>query len=265
MDDWGCAVELSQDGNYLVGSAYCAAEPQPDWPLLQPWIFKTDTSGNIIWQTKMEGPRFVGDARTINELEDGTIICSGLGGFDDCMNYQGYIVKVDQDGDSIWMRRYDYYKENNGYLNFLHDLCITSDNGIIITGQVFGEPEWEQSLWVQKLDSIGCDTAGCDPTVGMEEWGQGSTETWGYGGMEIFPNPARDRVNVAFRDLNLNWFSFRYIEIYNMMGEKVMEIKVSSRNEIYTMDVSSLTDGIYLLVVREGQVIKHSAKFLIAR
>jgi hypothetical protein len=50
-----------------------------------------------------------------------------------------------------------------------------------------------------------------------------------------------------------------------MMGEKVLEIKIPSRSEIYSLDVSGLTDGIYLLVVREGQVIKHTAKLLISK
>jgi hypothetical protein len=146
--------------------------------LLQPWIFKTDTSGNIIWQRKYEGPRFTGNSITIDELDDGSIISSGQGGFDDCMNTQGYIIKVEPDGDSIWMRRYDYYEANNGYLNHLYDLLLTSDEGMILTGETYGEPEWEQSLWVQKLDSIGCDTAGCDPTVGMAEWHGDKGTSW---------------------------------------------------------------------------------------
>jgi hypothetical protein len=264
MNDWGCSVIESSDGNYLVGSAYCTAEPAPGWPLLQPWIFKTDTSGNIIWQRKYEGPRFTGNSITIDELDDGSIISSGQGGFDDCMNTQGYIIKVEPDGDSIWMRRYDYYEANNGYLNHLYDLLLTSDDGMILTGETYGEPEWEQSLWVQKLDSIGCDTAGCDPTVGIAEW-QGDKYSWRQGSLKLYPNPAQDRLNISMNNFNHVWFSNRFAEVYNMLGEKELETEIPGRTENYSLDVSSLTDGIYLLVVREGRVIKHSAKFLIAR
>jgi hypothetical protein len=264
MDDWGCAVEFSQDGNYLVGSAYCTSEPGPGWPLLQPWIFKTDTSGNILWQRKIEGPRFTGQACTIDELDDGSIISAGEGGFDDCGSTQGYIVKLKQNGDSIWMRRYNYYPLDYGYLNHLLDFCITNDHGMIFTGETFGDPDWEQSIWVQKLDSIGCDSAGCDTTVEIAEWHWGM-EAWKHGGIKIYPNPAKDRVNISFQNFSTNWFSVRFVEIYNMMGEKVLEIKIPSRSEIYSLDVSGLTDGIYLLVIREGQIIRHSAKLLISK
>jgi len=166
-DDYGCAVTLSQTGNYLFSTAYAVEEPGPQEPRQKVSIVKTDTSGNIIWEKKYGYPLFIGSSCTIDELPNGEIVVSGQGSFLDSYNMQGWIIKVKPDGDSIWMRRYDYYHVNNGNFNYLNDIAITSDNGIILTGEIFSPPNWEQSIWVQKLDSIGCDSAGCDPTVGI--------------------------------------------------------------------------------------------------
>ena len=109
MDDWGCAVALLQDGNYIFGTTYAMSEPGPGDPLLKARIIKTDTAGNIIWDKKYSDHYFGGNSCTIDELNDGSIILSGTGAFDDSFNYQGWIIKVKPNGDSIWMRRYDYY------------------------------------------------------------------------------------------------------------------------------------------------------------
>jgi hypothetical protein len=266
FDDFGCAVALSQDGNYLMGSTYAISEPAPGYPLQKICIYKTDTSGDIIWEGKYSEALITGEACTIDELEDGTIISSGHGGFDDRLSTQGYIIKVDQDGDSIWMRRYNYYPEDGGFLNRMADLHLTSDNGIIITGDVLGEPEWEQSIWVQKLDSIGCDSVRCDTTVGIFER-HGGMEAWGHGGMELYPNPASDLIHITYRQDNLNRFPSidRELEIFNAFGEKVVGIRMSIFEESYTQNISNLAPGLYLVVIRERQRVVSSGKFLIAR
>jgi hypothetical protein len=262
MDDYGCSVALSQDGNYLFGSAYAITQPGPDWPQQKARIIKTDTSGNIIWERKYGKSLFTGNSCTIDELPDGTIIESGQGGFDDSMNWQGWILKVEPDGDSIWMRRYDYYHANNGYLNSLHDISIAIDNGIIFTGEVWGEPEWEQSIWVQKLDSIGCDSTGCDTTVGIIHLNQRISH---LGKFKIYPNPASDWIHILFIEDNPNWFSERNMEIFNVFGEKVLTINIPNRSMSYDFNVSNLTPGIYLLIIRERQNVIYNGKILIAR
>jgi hypothetical protein len=266
FDDFGCSVTLSQDGSYLMGSTYAISEPVPGFPLQKICIFKTDTSGNVLWEGKYSEALITGEACTIDELEDGTIISSGHGGFDDCLSTQGYIIKVDQDGDSIWMRRYNYYPEDGGFLNDLLGLHLTSDNGIIITGSVLGYPEWEQSMWVQKLDSIGCDSIRCDTTVGIFEY-PGDLEVWENGSMKLWPNPASDRIYIMFRLDNLSHFTSRdrEMEIFNVFGEKVFGIKMSIFQETYSQDISSLSQGLYLVVIRERQKVVCTGKFLIAR
>lgn len=232
-DDAGSAVILSQDGNYLFGSAYAIAEPHIDYPEQKVWIFKTDTAGNILWERIYSDKVFVGWCGTIDELSDGSIIAAGSGGFEDSPSTEGWIIKTNQYGDSIWMRRYSYYPFN---LNYLYDLRVTSDDGIIFTGYTMGDPEWEQSIWIQKLDSIGCDSVKCDTTVGIYEE-HGGMGAWGHGSLEIWPNPASDWIHILFRDNGLNWFSDREIQIFNVFGDKVDENRIPHISDSYSYNV----------------------------
>jgi hypothetical protein len=285
-DDSGAATALSQDGNYLIGSAFGTAEPDPGGPLSKVWIFKTDTSGNMIWERKYNNTVFVGGCLTIDELEDGSIITSGLGGFEDFYGYQGWIIKTKQNGDSIWMRRYNYLPEGD---NYLYDISFTPDNGIIFTGMVFGPPDWEQSIWVQKLDSIGCDSVRCDTTVGIAEE-RGGWEAGERGRMIVYPNPAREQVHVRwnmdvrpteglqsfgqdgrfYRDLRL--------EIYDIFGREMLT-NVSPSPVVgegwgggwgrldgtWNVNVSSYPPGVYIAILKKGLSVQDSRKFIIAR
>ena len=57
----------------------------------------------------------------------------------------------------------------------------------------------------------------------------------------IIPNPATDKVNI------FSSFSIRKIEIYSLKGVKVKEEVVSNTSS--TIDVSNLSEGIYLVKV----------------
>ena len=258
-DDGHSVVYYSQDGNYLVGSTYAVSQPHPDYPDHKVWIFKTDTAGNILWDRKYSDKTFLGWCSTIDELNDGSIIVSGTGGFQDSFSQDGWILKANQSGDSIWMRKYGYYPL---FMNDLNDLRVTSDDGIIISGCALGDPEWEQSIWVQKLDSIGCDSAGCDTTVGIIQL---NPKYLHQGNITIYPNPATDWIHILFRDIRPIGFMDRDAVIFNVYGEKVASIKIPNIAESYDYNVSDLSSGLYLLVIRERQKVVFTGKFLIAR
>jgi len=260
-DDSGCAVTISQDGNYLLGSSYGYTSTHPVITTFKVWIIKTDTSGNIIWDKIYGDKTYEGQAWTINEMNDGSIIVSGSGGFEETPGIEGWILKTESDGDSLWMRRYSHFPT---YDNEQNDLAFTSDNGFVITGMTMGYPDWIESVWIQKLDSIGCDSVGCDTTVGILE---NNPIILGNQYFAIYPNPASDRIHIIFKRDNLNRFPSqgRELEIFNVFGEKVVGIKMSVFQESYTLSISNLAQGLYLVVIKEYQKVVSSGKFLISR
>jgi hypothetical protein len=262
MDEWGCAVTTSKDGNYLFGTTYAISEPGPGDPLQKARILKIDNESNIIWEKKYGDVLFTGGSCTIDELSDGTIIESGDGGFEDCMSIQGWILKAKPNGDSIWFRRYNYYPLTNAYLNYLYDITITSDNGIILTGEVLGEPEWEQSIWVQKLDSLGCDSVRCDTTVSISEY---NPIKFSQANIIIYPNPASDWITILINDNIPSWCLERKLVLTNILGEKVIEKEIPRSSKSLELGISAFPTGIYIVTVFERQRLLYSSKILISR
>ncbi len=71
----------------------------------------------------------------------------------------------------------------------------------------------------------------------------------GIEGINIFPNPTRDRINI---EAQFNASSDVVIEIFNILGKQVLRLDLGSRNEWIneTIDVSFLPQGSYILNVR---------------
>ena len=66
-----------------------------------------------------------------------------------------------------------------------------------------------------------------------------------FSGLKLYPVPAGNQINV---NLNKPAAQAR-IEIYNMLGAKVMEQKVNDGTIIATLDISALADGYYLFKI----------------
>lgn len=70
-------------------------------------------------------------------------------------------------------------------------------------------------------------------------------------------DPATDWIHFLFRDIRPNGFLNRDAEIFNVFGEKVGATNIPRNTETFDVNVSNLSSGLYLLVIREGQKMKY--------
>ena len=71
--------------------------------------------------------------------------------------------------------------------------------------------------------------------------------------LNAYPNPAREQLTIDYESNSENVF----IEVFDLLGQKVIEQKLNEK----TINISSLTKGLYHLVVREGKKIQ-TKKFI---
>ena len=226
-------------------------------------VIKLNQQGTILWNKKYAGNWHGRRAGNIKLLPDSGFICCGSVIDSTHTQYFGWILRINNVGDSIWYREFAYYDHDFG-TNYLYDITPTADNGFIACGQAYAFPPNNlQKIWVLKVDSLGCDTAGCDPTVGVEELEQGRRGEE-ESVVELWPNPCREVLSVKF--LGLSSGKDFFIEVYDIFGRRAHTPALPHSGEgDWIVDVSALPPGMYLLVVKDGQTVKASAKFVVAR
>lgn len=94
-----------------------------------------------------------------------------------------------------------------------------------------------------------------------------STPTHGFneGSLKIYPNPTKDNAIVSF---NLKEDSAITIEVYNILGAKIKEIKeqhYSSGNVDITLDLSHVQNGIYFCKINTGNSVLASRKIVVSK
>ncbi|MCK9401390.1 MAG: T9SS type A sorting domain-containing protein [Bacteroidales bacterium] len=261
----------SHDSCIIVLTAYADSMFTPEFASTRINLIKIDLEGNIVWNKKY-GPSTANYISNIQLLDNGDVMACGYV-YNHAYLNAGWLFRFNSDGDSLWYREYFYYPDDPVYgLNYLYDVSQTLDNGFVATGQAYtlDPPNNVQKMWVLKVDSVGCEIENC--WVGIEEdketGGQGEEEK--KGGLYLWPNPAKTIVNCQLSNVDFQ-FGFssgihdQSLIVYDIFGRKLLEVKVPNRQDKVEINVEAYAPGIYMVVQREGQNIKASAKFVVSR
>ncbi|NOY96966.1 MAG: T9SS type A sorting domain-containing protein [Chlorobi bacterium] len=227
-----------------------------------------DIDGNTIWAKKIGPTRFNFWIKNMRKTNDGYII-TGFSFETDSVTFQhysGWIMKLDNNLDSVWYRDYIHGDEN--WESFLYDTYHTSDNGYVAVG--YSRPDvggTSNKMWILKVDSMGCDTAGCATGVFVEELSGGQGEV-----LQVWPNPAKDQVTLSLycppkqsasgSKCAASREKAGAISIYDLQGIEVEEIKIPKNTESIEVDVSKYHKGIYYIKYIQSGRIKGTTKFI---
>jgi|ERR1700722_16931352 len=90
---------------------------------------------------------------------------------------------------------------------------------------------------------------------------QGINELTNASDVKIYPVPANNLLNVSINQLAADT---RRLEVYDMMGKMVMQQKLNENTTLINLNITSLTNGNYLLRI-VGDNSEHISKFSVAR
>jgi hypothetical protein len=240
----------TQDGNMVLGFGYCDSMYEMT-PFRRINLMKINNNGDVIWNKKYGSSEYQKELTNVRENSDGSLISTGItieyG--ESAYKYVGWILKTTADGDSLWYRQYDICKGESTY-NWLYDVIETPDKGYLACGVVYPEPPdtGSQDGWILKVDSLGCERVDyC--WVGMKE----ENSLPANEEIEIYPNPAEEE---AHFDLRFTIYDLRIeICLYDVFGREVKKLHVVQGQTGLRMDVSDLTPGLYVAVVKSDNKI----------
>jgi hypothetical protein len=260
FDDYYPVLTLGKDGNIVVGTCYADSMSNPTSAYRRINIVKMDNEGNIQWNKKYGESITYNYSKQIRTLEDGSYIIAG-GVKNNYPHRSGWIFKVSSEGDSLWYRQYDNLFGSDSR-NYLYDIIPTSDNGFAACGYVipYSPDTGSQDAWVLKVDSMGCDTAGCI-TVNSEE-----LMVNGEQGLRIWPNPANDMFWIkpyapplvppnggkSSHAVQPGGGKPARIVVYNSQGIKAKEVLVREGEEAVKVNVRGWQRGIYYVRMSVG-------------
>jgi hypothetical protein len=249
------SVKQFANGDFAMACLYAKSEPVPNsyhWGI---YLLRINSSGEVVkkWN-KTFGPFISVECRTMSQwlemqiLPDQSIVFMGNARVNPSIQYKGFLMKLSPSGDSLWARHYNYGKWEDW--SQFYSMVQTDDGGFLIGGSHINlnpGTTSNASIWLVKVDSLGCDTPGCH-LIGIEERVLSIQE------LEVFPNPFSDIMHVVLPD----GYSGGKLLMYDVQGKKAMETEVPANwgQQNFALETTLMKPGIYLLELsdRDGRL-----------
>jgi hypothetical protein len=236
--EFGYSVELSADNGYIiVGSTFNPL------PFSDVFIIGTDSLGDTLW-TRLYGGADTDQSFSVQKTYDEHYIIAGRtqcfgSGSDDV-----YLLKVDENGDTIWTRAYGWTEADVGYCG-----QQTADSGYIVAGYTrsFGGSDWDVLLLKTQ------------PDVGIEEKEEPKEIKQD---IRFFaqPNPFTTFTTITILGISENQnIRESELKIFDLTGRRVREISLLPFN--FSLEVTwdgkdgngiNVPGGIYLVRLQTG-------------
>jgi len=222
-----CSVAETSDDGYIV-TGYVAPFRDGKYHL---YLVKLNPNGDTLW-SRMDvdwlGWQTGGVGSCVQETSDGGYIITGYTSeWHDEIN-DLFLIKTDDDGDTLWTRIYGGADEDAGY-----SVDQTSDGGYIITGATKSFGAGGYDIWFLRTDSLG------DTLSGIEESVIDLASNW-----HILSSVGREIV-LRYEDCSHGF----HANIFDATGRKVDELHSTEQSGTITWPAihSSHSPGVYFI------------------
>ena len=187
--DRGYSIQQTIDSGYIItGNTRSFGAGNYDV-----WLLKTDENGDTLWAKTYGGVEHDYGESVQQTVDSGYIVVGYTKSFG-AGNYDVYLIKTDENGDTLWTRTYGGIAWDRGY-----SVQQTTDNGYIITGNTRSFGAGDYNIYLIKTDENG-DTlwtkiyGGLDTDYGYSvqqtsDSGYiitGYTKSFGAGGYDVY-------------------------------------------------------------------------------
>jgi hypothetical protein len=141
-DEYGSSVSSTDDGGYII-AGYTASYGAGNWDA---YLIKTDSNGDSVW-TRTYGGSLYDAALHVFQAGDNNYVVTGFsGGTGEWQGGDVWIMKIDENGDTLWTGTYGGVHEEWGFA-----AKQTMDGGYIIGAKTWSFGAGECDIYLIKL------------------------------------------------------------------------------------------------------------------
>jgi hypothetical protein len=249
-DDYGETVITTLDGGYAISGAI-----DDGTGTFHGYIVKTDNSGNMQWNKTFGYYAGYESLNLVKQLTDSTYVLAGSTYLGSTLGYQGWLMKINSIGDSLWSRT---YADSTSLDDYFYGIDKTSDGGFILCGfrAYAGYPF--QNAWLVKTDCMGndsvWDSVNCSLTLSINENGLKNEKSF-----NVYPNPFSFSTTLEITTSSTIKYDFI---LYDQLGREVKKILNIDEKKI-TIEKGDLNSGMYFYKATSKENIMGTGKLII--
>lgn len=194
----------------------------------------------------------------INEYPNGDLLISG--NLDTLLRYNIQqkmrikFIRLDEDGNNIWTRYYDYansqpYNASINHTSIGTDNCILASIGLSNIGT--------NPFFFVKYDSLGCDTAAA--YCQMIAAGIGKNYTTDQG-INLYPNPGNDLYYLTI-PTTAETCELKLV-ISDLLGKTIKEMPIGAQQEKQEICLRELNKGMYMINLLKDKKTIYNTKLI---
>ena len=152
---------------------------------------------------------------------------------------------------------------SNTYQNNQFDCYLTKLNQDLEQDTIYTMPFTYDSLCPYQIVSDTIVQDDCGLIVGIEEEQEKGRRIEEESSIKVWPNPARDWIALTFPDIVAP--GEVELVVYNVFGQEALRKEVAPTNRIASLNISSLSSGMYSLRSKDMKNRIFTGKFVVAR
>jgi len=228
-DDMAYSLCKTNDNNFVI-CGYTSSSGFGGDDIL---LCKLNTSGVVLWTKTYGGP--LDEWATAKQTSDNGFIIAGFSYSFGLGNEDAYIIKTNNNGDTLWTRTYGGNGNESAAVG-----QETSDGGFILAGYT-NSYGGDNDVYLIKTNANG-------HVVGINDYTSSLNNR-----ISVSPNPTTGQINIQIPP---QFGQTKTLEVFDYTGQ----LQLAKTDNFSDIDISSLTSGLYFIVVtntdNERQTLK---------